>query len=216
MKYLKSITCASLLLGGMLGTASSAAIVGGDVTHGSGSFSILDPTSTFSVGEDKFDDANLYAFNEDQNIIIPSAISVDIGTGPDKGDVVASHYVFFDPAALTSQKGYVDFDADIFGIATSTANLDASDFLLNNNVTYLNPSLRGLEAGDSVAIDTSNSKRLLIDWTASSPGDYVRVFTKQSSSGPPPSSPVPLPAGAPLILTALGALALLRRRRKEG
>lgn len=216
---LRRVLLASSLLAAFAGSAS-AAVVGGMVTGGTslsvgGTFVELDGSAAFSVGNDTFQDPNLYAFDEDQNIIIPSEIAVNVGTNPLSGDVVASHYVFFDPAGSRSQIGYVDFDAPIYGIATQTAELAASDFLLNNSVTYLNPTLRGLEAGDSVWIDGSLTTRLWVSWTASTPGDYVRVFTMESPSGPPPSrpSPVPLPAGAPLILTALGTLGLIRRSR---
>jgi hypothetical protein len=216
---LKKVLCLAALAA-LAGKAATAAVIGGAITGGTAAndpaaqFVQLDPLATFSVGNNTFQDNNLYAFDEDQNIIIPSTISVDVGTNPTAGDVVASHYVFFDPGPTRSQIGYVDFDADIFGIATSTATLSASDFLLNNSVSYLNPSLRGLESGDSVFIDSTDPKRLRVDWTASTPGDYVRVFTRQSQSGPDPRPPgvVPLPAGAPLLLGALGLLALLRRR----
>lgn len=192
-------------------SSANAVVVGGMVTSGSGSFIELDPSTGFSVGNDTFQDPNLYAFNEDQNISIPSEIQVNIGTNPQAGEVVASHYVFFDPGPGTRQQGYVDFDADIFGVATSTAFLAASDFLINNAVTYLNPTLRGLESGDVVSIDPGNSKRLLVDWFAATPGDYVRVFTKES---PTFDAPIPLPAAGWMLLGAVAGLAGLRRRRR--
>ncbi len=192
-----------------------AVVVDGAVTGGSalsqgGTFLELDVASGFSVGNDTFQTPNLYAFNEDQNITIPAPISVNIGTGPTTGEVVASHYVFFDPRGATTQEGYVDFDADIFGIATSRAFLQASDFLVASGVTYLNPGARGLESGDSVSIDPNDPRRLLVDWFASTPGDYVRVFTKKSPGADP--EVVPVPAGFPLLASALGLVALLRRR----
>jgi len=51
------------------------------------------------VGQDNFDSDNLFAFDEDQNIMLVEPIRVDIG-GKDgfisAGNIVASHYVFFD------------------------------------------------------------------------------------------------------------------------
>lgn len=48
----------------------------------------------------------------------------------------------------------------------SRTNLDNSDFLASTGETYLSGSLRGLEAGDSAAIDPLNPNRLLVNWRA--------------------------------------------------
>ena len=197
-------------------TVADATVVGGAITGGnvlgSGNFVILDPSTGFSIGNDTFDDDNLYAFNEDQNITIASPIAVNIGTDPMAGDVVASHYIGFDPADVRPYRtliGYVDFDADIFGVATSTTNLADSDYLANTAVTYLNPALRGLEPGqDTVWIDMFDPRRLWVDLLAATPGDYVRVFTMES-----PLAPVPLPASGLLLLGAIGGLGLKRRKK---
>ena len=110
-------------------------------------------------------------------------IRVDIG-GDGRvipaGTIVASHYVFFDPADGAFQSGYVDFDATILGVATGRSTLAATDFLANTEVTYLNPTLRGLEWEDAVWIDAENPARLRVRWNASTPGDYIRVFTARS------------------------------------
>lgn len=197
-----------------------AIVVGGDITGGGsqsqgGVFEEL-VLGGFSVGNNTFQSPNLYAFNEDQNIAISSLIEVNFGTSPMAGDIVASHYVFFDPARNTRQQGYVDFDADIYGVASSTSNLASSDFLVASDVTYLSPGLRGLERGDVVSIDPDDPQRLLVDWFAGSPGDYVRVFTNESPgarNGDP--GVIPVPAGLPLLASALGLVALMRRRRRR-
>ena len=177
--------------------AAHAIVVGGAVTGGTaldagGTFQLLDANTPFSVGNNTFDNNNLYAFNENQNIAVSAAVPVDVGTAPQTGDTVASHYVFFDPFNGT-QSGYVDFDAEIYGIATATPVLEQSDFLQNNAVTYLNPTFRGLEAGDSVSIDPAMPSRLLVNWAASTPGDYVRVFTQFSAGAVDPIIPNPMP-----------------------
>jgi hypothetical protein len=69
-----------------------ATIVGGAVTGGSAlglggvfvnltvPFFSSSPTNT--VVEDNFQNPNLYGFNEEQNIVLTSTVTVDIGTSP--------------------------------------------------------------------------------------------------------------------------------------
>lgn len=164
---------------------ASAFTLGGEITGGTarGSFVKLDTSARFAVGNDTFQNDNLYAFDEDQNILLEEDLQLDIGadgTVIPKGTVVASHYVFFDPWAGTSQTGYVEFDSVILGIAVNTSTLKATDFLANTEVVYLNPSLRGLEWEDYVWIDPDNPYRVRVNWAASTPGDYIRVFTGMS------------------------------------
>ena len=200
-----------------LSMPAHAIVVGGAITGGTaftqgGAFVTLGVpfvapiTGDASVGNNTFQTPNVYAFNEDQNILISSTIQVNIGNNPMAGQTVASHYVFFDPRNITRAIGYVDFDAPIYGIATETPDLLASDFLANSGVTYLNPGARGLEGNDSVSIDSANPYRMLFDFTASTPGDYVRVFTQES-----PGAVIPLPAAGWLLLSGLGVLAGVRR-----
>ena len=94
--------------------------------------------------------------------------------------------------------GAVNLDSDILRIITTTNDLAASDFLANTGVNYLNPGNRGLEAGDSVTIDT----------VASSPGDYVRVLTTFS-----PAASTPEPGSLVWLGSGLMALTGLRRRK---
>ena len=170
----------------LLGSPVSATVVDGEILrqNGFGSFVKLDTKQQFAVGHDTFDDCNLYAFDEDQNIFLSEPIRVDIGpeTGIiPQGTVVASHYVFFDSISGIHH-GYVDFDAPILGIAVQENTLSATDFLANTQVNYISVELRGLEAGDYVWIDQNNPHRLWVYWAGSSPGDYIRVFTSQSTA----------------------------------
>ncbi len=152
--------------------------------HGQGSFVKLDPSTPFAVGFDTFDDDNLYAFDEDQNIVLVEPIRVDIGGENGvipQGTVVASHYVFFDSLDGV-QQGYVDFDAPVLGIAAFQRTMAATDFLANTEVRYISVELRGLEDGDLVWIDEQNPNRIWVSWAGSSPGDYIRVFTARSAA----------------------------------
>ena len=84
---------------------------------GRGEFVKLDTDAPFAVGFDTFDDDNLYAFDEDQNIVLTEPIRVDIGgknSAIAQGVTVASHYVFFD-SLNGVQMGFVYFDAPILG-----------------------------------------------------------------------------------------------------
>jgi hypothetical protein len=218
-----SLLVASLALG-ITGTVQ-ATIISGSVTSGSGSFIKLsvpfsdsDPDNT--VGDDTFQNTNLYGFDEGQNILISVDLNVDDladglggGSGPgvvSLGTTVASHYIFFDPAGTASQVGTVGFDSDILGVLSSTTNLAASDFLINTGVTYLNPVLRGLEAGDSVAI--TGLREMTVDWTARTPGDYVRVLTEFS---PGAVTEAPAPSVLALLAAGLAGISLARRRANK-
>ncbi len=170
------------------------------------------------MGNDTFqNDTGLYGFDEDQNVfVVETPLSVDELAGGGAGALpvgteVASHYVFFDPKNPRSQTGSVDFDAKILAVITSTGRLSASDYLANTGVNYLNPSARGLEPGDSATIDGTLPNRLDLDWTASSPGDYVRVLTAHS----PTAHPVP-DAGATVLMLGGGFTLLSCFRRRFG
>ncbi|MEM6738870.1 MAG: hypothetical protein AAF646_02070 [Pseudomonadota bacterium] len=168
-----------------LPATASATVLDGRILSqsGTGDFVKLDPTTPFAVGFDTFNDDNLYAFDEDQNITLVEPIRVDIGGDNGviaQGTVVASHYVFFDSISGV-QYGYVYFDAPVLGVAAFQATMAATDFLANTAVTYISPNLRGLEDGDMVWIDDEDPHRLWVSWAGSSPGDYIRVFTALSA-----------------------------------
>lgn len=192
---------------------ASATIVSGAVTGGDTggifvklSVPLTGSTPANTVGADNFQSPNLFGFDESQNILLGSALNMDIGAAVAAGTQVASHYIFFDPLQTGHIIGTVDFDSDVLGIITSTGLLALSDVLANTGVNYLNPGLRGLEAGDSVTI--SGTRQITFDTFASSPGDYVRVITAFS-----PGATVPEPASIALALAALAGAGFARRRR---
>ncbi|MCB1745143.1 MAG: hypothetical protein KDK91_32545, partial [Gammaproteobacteria bacterium] len=184
---LASWLCASLAFA----TIESGVVNGGQSATSGGAFVKLSVPFTLSVpansvGEDTFNTFDLYGFDEDQNIELAAELPVDLlvetgapGVLP-AGSTVASHYIFFDPAGTssTTQVGRVSFDSDIVAVITSGDRLQGSDFLANTGVIYLNPQLRGLEAGDLVSV--VGPRTIEVDWAASTPGDYIRVLTRFS------------------------------------
>lgn len=168
-----------------LATPALATVTDGQIIrqNGTGQFVKLETVKPFDVGNDTFDDDNLYAFDEDQNILLTEPINVDIGGGDsgkiNQGEVIASHYIFFDSLSGIHY-GYVDFDAQILGVAAFQNTMAATDFLANTSVNYISTELRGLEQGDYVWIDENDPQRLWVYWAGSSPGDYIRVFTEKS------------------------------------
>lgn len=213
-------TILTLLTSTALVATSYGTITGGSITSGPpGSFfqkltvPIANPLGTpNTVGNNTFNTNNLYGFDEDQNVTLLANLAYELGSFalPGAGNllagtVVASHYVFFDPLNNTNLKGTVDFDSKIIAIMTSRSTLLASDVLANTGVTYLNPGLRGLEPVDTVTISSANQIR--VDFTASSPGDYIRVLTEHSPAAVPDST-----SSAALLGLSLITLVSIRRR----
>jgi hypothetical protein len=203
------------IMWGLALNTAHANIIGGAVTSGNGTFIELsipfdESNPDNSVGNNTFQNNNLYAFNEGQNIELLADLAVnDVGGGVagalTAGTIVASHYVFIDPLNSTPQEGYVDFDSDILAVITSTGLLAASDFLLNNGVIYLNPAARGLEPSEDTV--WFSGSRVFVDWKASTPGDYIRVLTEFS-----PGIEVPESSVFFLMLFGLAGVFFSRRR----
>lgn len=191
-----------LAAAGWAGSAEGA-VVGGNATSTGDSFVFLSPPT--NVGNDNFqNNSALFAFDERQSAILNSPLTVNITPGGGSGTIpagtaVSSHYVFVDPDTTQTITGTVDFSDDILGIITEESDLDDSAFLGATATNYLSPGLLGLESTDTVSISSTDPQQVEVDFTASSPGDYVRVIT------------VPEPASLALLLP--GALLALRRRQ---
>ncbi|MEQ9455484.1 MAG: hypothetical protein RLN76_12940 [Phycisphaeraceae bacterium] len=195
-------TLATALTLSLAATSAHAAILSGTAGLGD-TFSQISPPA--AVGNNNQQTNNtLFAFNEKQNVTLSAALDTDLTfAGPPStlpiGSLVSSHYVFVDPSAPSNRvTGTVTFDQPILGVIFDDTKLDASASQLGApGTTYFSPSLLGLESGDIVTIPSANT--VSIDFTAGSPGDYIRVITQG----------VPEPASASLL-----ALTLLTLRRR--
>jgi hypothetical protein len=154
------------------------------------------------VGGNNFGDNNVRAFDEKQNVVLLSNLAVDGGTIV-AGTRVDSHFVTFDPATNRQVIGSVTFSRPILGVMTTTARMNASNFLGNSAVTYSLVSASGFEAGDSVTVAGNT---LTYRMTASNPSDSFRVLTA-----------VPEPTTWAMLIAGFGLVgAAARRRRSAG
>ncbi|MEO1042077.1 MAG: hypothetical protein AAFX52_07285 [Pseudomonadota bacterium] len=166
-------------------TPASAVILSGQMTGGNafaqgGTFVEIVDLDGLTLGANRFDDFNLRAFNERQNVVSDSVIVTDVGRNVAAGEVVASHYVVFDPFTAAKAIGTIYFDAPIIGVATNTSVIYSSDHLMNGDVTYGHVAARGLEGADQIILYSDEPNRLDVALWASSPGDFFRVFTEIS------------------------------------
>jgi len=168
---------AIMLIPAMSNQNAYATITSGSVTGGNsgGVFEqIFDPIGP--VGNNNLQSPNLIAFDEAQNLVLTQPLTIDALPQPlNIGDTVSSHYIIFDPLPSSRVTGCVQFDSDIFGVIAATQNQLDSDILGNPTAQYLSPGARGLEAADSFVVNFP--REVCIDFTASSPGDAIRVVT---------------------------------------
>lgn len=159
-------------------------------------------------------------FNERQNVILNTDISVDGGTIK-AGTLVSSHMIFLNSRGntLLSQVGVVwEFSAKILGVMTDTWGTQeaATSSLLGAVGTVyprdpfkyrgFDPTQKGIPDAYSIA-----GRYLTLDLRVIQPGDWVRVITEGDLRIVPTA--VPLPAALWLIIGSFGGLAALRRRK---
>ncbi len=154
------------------------------------------------VGDNNININSVFAFDEAQNFTLTSALVIDrIAGSIASGRSIDSHFVVFDPVGSVRVSATITFSRAILGLIITTGNLSASNYLgATTGVTYLNVTETGLELSDRISFSDDFTT---LRWTASNPGDHIRVIT----------AAVPLPAGGLLLLGALGGLAALRRRK---
>ncbi len=117
-----------------------------------------------------------------------------------------SYLLMFDPvngSANTNVKATVTFAGTVASMFTSKTTLAGSSIYQKAGVTYDWKNASGLEPRNTlVASGTS----VTLNWTASSPGDYVRVLTV---------SAVPEPETYAMLLAGLGIMGTVIRRKQK-
>ena len=160
-----------------------------------------------SVGNNTFQNQNLFGFDEQQDIDPIDFLNLGLGISlPTNIRSLASHYIFYDPIPQTTLLGSIEFANTIIAVITARTALMSSEALGDPSVTYLYPSFVGLELRDRV---TFQGNTAFLDWRAGTPGDYIRVITAElQTSTPEPNT---------FILLSLGVvgLGLCRKRRKQ-
>ncbi|MCP3873092.1 MAG: PEP-CTERM sorting domain-containing protein [Desulfobacteraceae bacterium] len=150
------------------------------------------------------------AFNEIQNVLLSSDLSVDGGT-ISSGTLVSSHMIFLNTpdSSVTSDFNVKwEFDGDILGVMSDRyGQLEAASNTILGVVGTTYPgsfSARGMENAQDTYSFTGNE--ITVSMLVSEPGDWIRVVTRAS---------VPEPATLILLGTGLLAIAGLKRKIKK-
>jgi PEP-CTERM motif len=115
-----------------------------------------------------------------------------------------SWLIFFDPRGTQSVTGTITFAENIAGLFTTSAdvNVNSAAYRLTPTVTYGENTLTGLEQIDAASFA---GNVLSIDFSASDPGDHVRVLTNV----------VPEPSTYALMTLGLAAMGIVSRRQRR-
>lgn len=129
------------------------------------------------------------------------------GSGTWNGQTVDSWFLMWDPQAALTATGTVSFDAPILFFLDDRSELIASSVFEKAGVGYdLSHAAVGLEANPD-KINTSWAGQVLnFAWTASDPGDHVRVLTAK----------LPEPGSLGLVLAGLLGVGLGAWSRRQG
>jgi hypothetical protein len=169
----------------------------------------------------------VFAFSEKQSTVFGNAPTVDLGGPIASGVLVSSYYVYFDPKISQQIKASLTFSEAILGVYFVTGNADTSpggvfhsgtglkgsaDNFGLSTVSYQYVAATGLEAADRSASHFSFlGNSLSLNWTASNPGDHIRVLTAA-----PMVTAVPEPESYAMLLAGLGLIgSIVVRRRSE-
>ncbi len=170
----------------------------------------------------------VFAFSEKQSTLFGNAPAFNLGGPVASSTLVSSYYVYFDPKTSQRIKASLTFSEAILGVYFLTGTADtnphgvfhsgtglkgsADNFGLAS-VGYQYVAATGLEAVDRSASHFSFlGNTLSLDWTASNPGDHIRVLTAA-----PMVTAVPEPESYAMLLAGLGLMGsiVVRRRNQE-
>lgn len=120
-----------------------------------------------------------------------------------------SWYLFFDPAGTQFVSGLITFETAILQVFATTSEVltSGATYQLDAGVMYGSVANTGLEDNDGLGF---LGNVLDIEWTASEPGDHIRVLTAAD-----PNIMVPEPSSFALVAAGFAGLGLLSRRRRK-
>jgi hypothetical protein len=183
-KLLRALSCTALAAVATAGAAQAGVISGPRV---------IDPPTV--LGPNPMDSDVVYAFYEQQNVVLDQALRVD-GGWIELGTRVSSHYVLYDPSQRTRRSITITFDSPILGVMSSHKRLRRSDWIGAEGVEYRRFRHRWYEWRDAYRI-SADGYSITLRLRASSPGDYLRVVTAGRTVTPPPPPPPPEPPAVP-------------------
>lgn len=153
------------------------------------------------------------AFNEDQGVLLGSAVNVDDGSIA-AGTTVDSHIIFLNArGSATDIDREWTFSGKILGVQSDIDGglMAASDSIFTSNTYFTDVtggsgfSYQGLESNDGYMIIGTLLNQLTLTMKVSEPGDWIRVIT---------ASAVPVPAAIWLFGPALLGFVGMRRKSK--
>lgn len=230
---MKKLFCAAALPLTLLCGFANASVTGAvtyvnhDTGAPGGTFQYL-ATPPAAVGKNNINiNDTVFAFSEKQSTLFGTAPVTNLGGPIASSTLVSSYFVYFDPAASQRIKASLTFSETILGVYFLTGTADSSpkgvfhsgtglkgsaDNFGLSTVNYQYAAATGLEALDRSSSHFSFlGNSLSLDWTASNPGDHIRVLTAA-----PVVTAVPEPESYAMLLAGLGLIgSIVVRRRKQ-
>jgi hypothetical protein len=180
----------------LVAAGALAAVAGATIVSTNGQVTLISAPPSVLI-KDLVSDTTMFAFNEQQCVVAPTDILVDI-TGPGTydavskltpgiipaGTLVSSHYVHADkvgndPPPLNLE-GSITTDSDILGIALRKDALDSSDVLGNPGTLYpTGRSYRRLQLGQGdFVVEQVDVRTVVVHSNVELHTDDVRVITR--------------------------------------